>query len=92
MNPSTDLKTDKDDRKHPVKATLFFTRSQERERRNTMLRWALAFLIIAVIAAFLGFSGVEFVSVEIARIIFFVFLVLLVVSLITGLARSRPLP
>lgn len=49
-----------------------------------MLRWALAFLILALIAAAFGFGGVAGLSVEFARILFFVFIVLLLVSLALG--------
>ena len=40
-----------------------------------MLRWAFAFLILALIAGLLGFTGVAGESFFVARILFFVFLV-----------------
>jgi len=49
-----------------------------------MLRWALAFLIIALIAGMFGFGLVAGVSIEAAKIVFFVFLVLFIVSLVAG--------
>jgi len=49
-----------------------------------MLRWALAFLIIALIAGLFGFGLVAGASIEAAKIVFFVFLVLFIVSLIAG--------
>jgi uncharacterized membrane protein YtjA (UPF0391 family) len=49
-----------------------------------MLRWALAFLIIALIAGTFGFGLVAGASIEAAKIVFFVFLVLFIVSLIAG--------
>ena len=49
-----------------------------------MLRWSLAFLIIALIAALFGFGVIEGYSLLIAKVLFFVFLLLFVVSLITG--------
>jgi len=47
-----------------------------------MLRWSLAFLIVALIAAVLGFTPVAGASYETARILFFVFLIPLVVTLL----------
>jgi uncharacterized membrane protein YtjA (UPF0391 family) len=49
-----------------------------------MLRWALAFLILALIAGGLGFFGLQGTLMDFSRILFFVFLVLFVVSLIFG--------
>jgi uncharacterized membrane protein YtjA (UPF0391 family) len=49
-----------------------------------MLRWALAFLIIALLAGAFGFFALEGLAMQIAWILFFVFLVLFVISLVTG--------
>lgn len=54
-----------------------------------MLRWALAFLVIALLAGALGAFRVQAVSSEIAWILFVVFLILFVVSLVAG-RRSGP--
>jgi uncharacterized membrane protein YtjA (UPF0391 family) len=55
-----------------------------------MLRWALAFFIVALLAAVLGFGGIAAASAGIAKILFFLFLVLFAVSLVMGLtARPR---
>jgi uncharacterized membrane protein YtjA (UPF0391 family) len=51
---------------------------------DTMLSWAIVFLVIALIAAFLGFTGVAGTAAGIAQILFVVFLILFVVSLIFG--------
>jgi uncharacterized membrane protein YtjA (UPF0391 family) len=51
---------------------------------ETMLRYALIFLVIAIIAAVFGFGGIAGTASSIAQILFFVFLVLFVVSLIFG--------
>jgi uncharacterized membrane protein YtjA (UPF0391 family) len=59
-----------------------------RKRRAPMLRWALAFFVIALIAAVFGYVGIATTAVSIARVLFFVFLVLFVVSLVRGLLRS----
>lgn len=57
-----------------------------------MLRWTLAFFVIALIAAFLGFGGIAAGAVSVARICFFLFLVLFVLSLLFGrpFGRSNP--
>jgi uncharacterized membrane protein YtjA (UPF0391 family) len=52
-----------------------------------MLRWALAFFIIALIAAVLGFGGIAVAAAGIAKILFFIFLVLFLVALLSGLMR-----
>jgi uncharacterized membrane protein YtjA (UPF0391 family) len=55
--------------------------------RQTMLRWALGFLIVAIVAALFGFTGIAAASAGIAKIIFLVFLVLFLLSLIGHLFR-----
>jgi len=55
-----------------------------------MLRWALAFAILALLAGVLGFGGLAGDFAYIAKILLFVFLVLFVVSLIVG--RRGPGP
>jgi uncharacterized membrane protein YtjA (UPF0391 family) len=49
-----------------------------------MLRWALAFAIIALIAGALGFYGLADTSADIARFLALVFVVLFVVALVLG--------
>jgi uncharacterized membrane protein YtjA (UPF0391 family) len=49
-----------------------------------MLRWALAFLIIAIVAAIFGFGDIAAGATYFARILFFLFLVLFVVALVLG--------
>jgi uncharacterized membrane protein YtjA (UPF0391 family) len=49
-----------------------------------MLRWAIAFAIIAIIAAFLGFGGVAGMSMDIAKFLALIFVVLFVIALIVG--------
>jgi uncharacterized membrane protein YtjA (UPF0391 family) len=53
-----------------------------------MLRWAIAFFILALIAGVLGYGGLQGDLAYIAKVLVFVFLVLFVVSLIFG--RARP--
>ena len=59
-----------------------------------MLRWSLAFFIIAIIAAIFGFGGIAAGAVDIAKVLFFFFLVACVVLLLWGLFTGRrpPLP
>jgi len=54
-----------------------------------MLRWALAFFIIAIIAGIFGFGGIATGAADIARICFFFFIVVFVFSLIWGLVTGR---
>jgi uncharacterized membrane protein YtjA (UPF0391 family) len=49
-----------------------------------MLRWAIAFAIIALIAGALGFYGLESTAADIAKFFALVFLVLFVIALIVG--------
>lgn len=54
-----------------------------------MLRWALAFFIIAIIAALFGFGGIAATASGIAQILFYIFLVLFLVALLIGLIGGR---
>jgi uncharacterized membrane protein YtjA (UPF0391 family) len=49
---------------------------------ETMLGWAVTFLIIALIAAVFGFGGIAAASAGIAKLLFFVFLVTCVIFFI----------
>lgn len=51
-----------------------------------MLRWAVAFFVVALIAAVFWFLGIA-AAVSTARVPFFIFLVLFLVSLLGGLLR-----
>ena len=55
-----------------------------------MLRFAIAFLVIALIARFFGFAGVANLSWEGAKILFVVFLILAVLSFLGHGFRRRP--
>jgi uncharacterized membrane protein YtjA (UPF0391 family) len=57
------------------------------QKGGRMLRWALAFFIVAIIAALFGFTGIAVASAGIAKILFVVFLVLFLLSLIGHLFR-----
>ena len=56
-----------------------------------MLRWALAFLILALIAGLLDFTAVAGESLFVARILFFVFLVVFLAGLVYSLVTGRQL-
>lgn len=49
-----------------------------------MIRWAIAFAILALIAGVLGFGGLAGDFAMISKILLFVFLVLFVVTLVLG--------
>lgn len=57
-----------------------------------MLRWAIAFLIIAIIAALFGFGGIAATATGIAKILFYIFLVLFLIALLFGLLGGRTPP
>jgi uncharacterized membrane protein YtjA (UPF0391 family) len=54
-----------------------------------MLRWSIAFLVLALIAGVLGFGGIAAASVDIAKILFFVFVVLFLISAVAAALRGR---
>jgi uncharacterized membrane protein YtjA (UPF0391 family) len=68
--------------KRPVRGCSAYSREGE-----TMLRWAVIFLIVALIAAAFGFLGIAAAAAGIARVLFFIFLILFLVSLAGGLVR-----
>ena len=49
-----------------------------------MLRWAIAFAIIAIVASALGFGYLADTSAQIAKLFALVFLVLFVVAIVAG--------
>jgi len=52
-----------------------------------MLRWAIAFFVVALIAALFGFTGIALAAAGIAKILFFIFLVLFLLALVGGMVR-----
>ena len=76
-----------------VRLALYLTSSavgrSDSVRGNTMLGWAITFLIIALVAAVFGFGGIAGTAVEIAKLIFFVAIVLFAISAVIGLLRGR---
>jgi len=55
-----------------------------------MLRWAIAFFVVALIAALFGFGGIAVAAAGIAKILFYLFLVLFLLSLVAHLLRRSP--
>ncbi len=52
-----------------------------------MLRYALAFFVVALIAAVFGFTGIAVAAAGVAKLLFFVFLVLFLMTLVGSLFR-----
>jgi uncharacterized membrane protein YtjA (UPF0391 family) len=52
-----------------------------------MLRWALAFFVVALVAALFGFTGIAVAAAGIAKLLFFIFLVLFLLALVGSLFR-----
>jgi uncharacterized membrane protein YtjA (UPF0391 family) len=61
--------------------------STRKRKEVAMLRWSLAFFMVAILAALLGFSGIAVASAGIAKILFFIFLLLFLVTLVGHLVR-----
>jgi uncharacterized membrane protein YtjA (UPF0391 family) len=59
-------------------------------KENTMLGWALTFLVVALIAAALGFGGIAGASASIAQVLFFIFIALFVIAMIARAVRGKP--
>jgi uncharacterized membrane protein YtjA (UPF0391 family) len=54
-----------------------------------LLRWALAFLVIALIAALFGFTGISEGSADLAKLLFFIFLTVVVILVLLGATAYR---
>lgn len=57
-----------------------------------MLRWALAFFLIALIAAILGFGSIAGAASGIAVTLFWVFVALFLISLLVSLISGKRTP
>ena len=57
-----------------------------------MLRWSLAFFLVAITAGVLGFSGIAAGASEVARFCFFLFIVFFAVSFVWGLLTGKRAP
>src|SRR5262245_46871139 len=60
-----------------------------KERLMALLRWALAFFIIALIAGLFGFFGIAEGAADIARFLFFLFLAVVVLLVIMAAFAGR---
>ena len=61
-----------------------------RQHNQSMIRWIITFLVVALIAGVFGFTGVAGAATDIARILFYIFLVLLLVAIVASLFRGSP--
>jgi uncharacterized membrane protein YtjA (UPF0391 family) len=59
------------------------------KQEDTMISWALMFLVVALVAAVLGFGGIAGTAVSIAKLIFFVAIALFLISAIMHVVRGR---
>ena len=57
-------------------------------KAQTMLRYALIFLVVALVAGLLGFGGIAGAAAGIAKILFYIFIILFVVGLVMHLVRG----
>jgi uncharacterized membrane protein YtjA (UPF0391 family) len=57
-----------------------------------MLRYAIAFLILALVAAVFGFGGVAAVSMDIARLLCMVFVILFIITFAMHALRGKTPP
>lgn len=62
-------------------------RSRMKTKGKAMLRYAVAFLVIALVAGLIGFSGLAAGAVSVAKILFLIFLALFFVSLVLEWVR-----
>jgi uncharacterized membrane protein YtjA (UPF0391 family) len=60
-----------------------------RVEKQTMLRWAAIFLVVAVIAALLGFTGMAGAAAEVATFLFFLFIALFVIIFLLAAFAGR---
>jgi uncharacterized membrane protein YtjA (UPF0391 family) len=56
---------------------------------ESMLRWALIFLIIALVAALFGFTGIAAAAAGIAKFLFFLFLAVCLIFFVIGISAGR---
>ncbi len=54
-----------------------------------MLRWSIAFFLVALLAAIFGFTDIASGAAWAGKVLFFVFLSCFVFSFVTGLFRVR---
>jgi uncharacterized membrane protein YtjA (UPF0391 family) len=72
--------------KFPIRC---YRTSRLEDKRMSILKWALIFLVVSIVAGLLGFTGVSAASADIARVLFYIFVVIFLVLLILGLTIFR---
>ena len=65
----------------------YFVLPTELTKENSMLYYALVFLVVALIAGVLGFGGVAGASASIAQGLFFLFILLFLASIVMNFFR-----
>jgi uncharacterized membrane protein YtjA (UPF0391 family) len=58
-------------------------------RRQSMLYWALMFLVVALVAAIFGFGGIASTATGIAQVLFVIAIIMFIVSLFAGFMRRN---
>jgi uncharacterized membrane protein YtjA (UPF0391 family) len=66
--------------------------TQEYDKVDGMIGWALTFLVLALVAAFLVFFSLAGVVAGIAKILLFAFVVLFLISALSRALRGRAPP
>lgn len=66
----------------------FGTEPSAGEKEETMLGWAVVFLVIAIVAGLLGFAGIAGTAAWIAKVLFVVFLVLFLLGIVMHFGRG----
>jgi uncharacterized membrane protein YtjA (UPF0391 family) len=59
---------------------------------GTLLKWSLAFFVVALIAALFGFGGIAEGAADIGRVLFFVFLCICAVLFVLGMMAWNAVP
>ena len=55
----------------------------------SLLKWALAFFVIALIAAVFGFGNIAAGAADIAKVLFFIFIAICVILAVLGMTVYR---
>jgi uncharacterized membrane protein YtjA (UPF0391 family) len=59
-----------------------------KKRTESMLKWSLIFLVVALVAGLLALTGLAGTPMAIAKALFFISLLIFVVLLVDGLGRK----
>jgi uncharacterized membrane protein YtjA (UPF0391 family) len=69
----------------PLPRVFDLTLKRRRRIMSSLLKWALAFLVISLVAALFGFGGIAEGAADIARVLFFIFVAICVLLFVLGL-------